>query len=123
MPLEATPTASHGSHSLGPFSNLAGVLQGMQSLSGGICSGQAINIPAAVLPIAPVTNFTVNFTNTAAFTTMPNLTTVAVSLNGTNTTLFDLPANGESFQARIGSFVFEGEAQPAGCCATTGHGW
>ena len=122
MPLEATPNASHGSNLLRQTCNPqipAGVLQGMQSLSGGICSGQAINIPAAVLPIAPVTNFTVNFTNTAAITTMPNLTTVAVSLNGTNTTLFDLPADGESFQARIGGFVFEGEAQPA----TTGHTW
>ena len=84
------------------------LLQGMQSLSGGICSGESINIPAAVLPISPATNFTVNFTSTAAIATMPNLTTVLVSLNGTNTTEFILPATGGTFQARIGNFTFEG---------------
>ena len=54
-------------------------------------------------------SYTLNFTKTAAANINPEVTALAVSLNGTNTTLFELPANGTSFTAHLGNYLFDGQ--------------
>ena len=61
-----------------------------------------------ILPLSPATTYTLNYTRPAAEDSKPEVTALAVSLNGTNTTLFELPANGTSFQARQGDYLFDG---------------
>ena len=62
------------------------------------------------LPLSPATTYTLNFTRPATLDSTPEVTALAVSLNGTNTTLFELPANGTSFTAHLGRLLFDGEA-------------
>lgn len=63
-----------------------------------------------MLALSPSTTYTLNFTQPASRDSTPEVTSLAVSLNGTNTTLFELPANGTSFQALVHGYLFEGDS-------------